>query len=125
MIFSLELHSLRITINISFILIFCRILFADFLHILLFHYFSFFCLTDITISCSAGEITTEELERIVTIIQNPRQYKIPDWFLNRQKDIKDGKYTQVLSNGLDNKLREDLELVSITKLGEREWFFLF
>lgn len=31
----------------------------------------------------------------MTIIQNPRQYKIPDWFLNRQKDIKDGKFTQV------------------------------
>ena len=26
---------------------------------------------------------------------NPRQYKIPDWFLNRQKDIVDGKYAQV------------------------------
>ena len=42
-------------------------------------------------------------------MQNPRQYKIPDWFLNRQKDIKDGKTGQVSSNGLDNKMREDLE----------------
>merc|ERR1712221_31180 len=31
------------------------------------------------------------------------------YFLNRKKDIKDGKYSQVLANGLDNKLREDLE----------------
>ena len=44
---------------------------------------------------SAGEITSEELERIVTIIQNPTQYKIPSWFLNRQRDIVDGKDTQV------------------------------
>ncbi|BFZ05819.1 hypothetical protein BsWGS_08858 [Bradybaena similaris] len=57
----------------------------------------------------AGELTEEEVERIVTVMTNPRQYKIPDWFLNRQKDIKDGRYTQVLSNALDNKLREDLE----------------
>ena len=35
------------------------------------------------------------MERVITIMQNPRQYKIPDWFLNRQKDIKDGKYSQV------------------------------
>lgn len=42
-------------------------------------------------------------------MQNPRQYKIPDWFLNRQKDIKDGKYSQCIANGLDNKFREDLE----------------
>lgn len=30
-------------------------------------------------------------------MQNPRQYKIPDWFLNRQKDVVDGKYSQVNS----------------------------
>lgn len=36
-----------------------------------------------------------QVERVVTIMQNPRQYKIPDWFLNRQKDIRDGKYSQV------------------------------
>uniref|UniRef100_A0A8I5NSX4 Small ribosomal subunit protein uS13 n=1 Tax=Papio anubis TaxID=9555 RepID=A0A8I5NSX4_PAPAN len=57
----------------------------------------------------AGELTEDEVERVITIMQNPRQYKIPDWFLNRQKDVKDGKYSQVLANGLDNKLREDLE----------------
>ena len=45
----------------------------------------------------------------MSIVQNPRHYKIPDWFLNRQKDIKDGKYSQVTSNALDNKFREDLE----------------
>jgi small subunit ribosomal protein S18e len=56
---------------------------------------------------SAGELTTEELERIVTIIQNPTQYKIPSWFLNRQKDIVDGKDGQILANGLDSKLRDD------------------
>jgi len=57
----------------------------------------------------AGEITSEELERIVTIIQNPTQYKIPAWFLNRQRDIVDGKDTQVLANSMESKLREDLE----------------
>lgn len=45
----------------------------------------------------------------MTIIQNPAQFKIPAWFLNRQRDIVDGKSYQVLSNGLDSKLREDLE----------------
>lgn len=42
-------------------------------------------------------------------MQNPRQYKIPDWFLNRRKDVKDGKFSQLLANNLDNKLREDFE----------------
>ena len=57
----------------------------------------------------AGELTAEEVERLVTIIQNPRQFKVPDWMLNRKKDTKDGKFSQVVSNTLDMKLREDLE----------------
>merc|ERR1712003_577106 len=64
---------------------------------------------DIPLNKRAGELSEEEVDKIVTIMQNPRQYKIPDWFLNRQKDVVDGKYSQVLSNALDNKLREDLE----------------
>lgn len=57
----------------------------------------------------AGDLNSDELERIVTIIQNPTQFKIPTWFLNRQKDIVDGKNYQILSNGVDSKLRDDLE----------------
>jgi ribosomal protein S13 len=60
-------------------------------------------------STRAGELNSDELERIVTIIQNPTQFKIPTWFLNRQKDIVDGKNSQILSNAVDSKLREDLE----------------
>merc|ERR1711911_425675 len=56
-----------------------------------------------------GELSEEEVERVITVMTIPRQYKIPDWFLNRQKVVKDGRFSQVLSNGLDNKLREDLE----------------
>lgn len=34
---------------------------------------------------SAGELNPDELERIVTIMQNPGQFKIPQWFVNRQR----------------------------------------
>lgn len=64
---------------------------------------------DVDATKRAGELTEEEVDRVVTIIGNPRQYKIPDWFLNRQKDIKDGKYSQVTSNNVDTKVRDDLE----------------
>ncbi|KAB0798132.1 hypothetical protein PPYR_09125 [Photinus pyralis] len=64
---------------------------------------------DVDLDKRAGECTEEEVEKIVTIMSNPRQYKIPDWFLNRQKDIVDGKYNQLMSSYLDSKLREDLE----------------
>jgi small subunit ribosomal protein S18e len=64
---------------------------------------------DIDLTKGAGELTEDEVKRVITTMQNPRQYKIPDWLLNRQKDVKDVKYRQVLASGLDNKLREDLE----------------
>jgi small subunit ribosomal protein S18e len=71
---------------------------------------------DIDLTKRAGELSEEEVysiiqlriyrrfkelpiyiqvEKLITIMANPRQYKIPDWFLNRQKDIKDGKFSQV------------------------------
>merc|ERR1712177_132736 len=64
---------------------------------------------NVDITKRAGELSEEEVERVITVMTNPRQYKIPDWFLNRQKDVKDGRFSQVLANNLDNKLREDLE----------------
>eukprot|EP00982_Pelagococcus_subviridis_P001935 14978-Pelagococcus_subviridis.AAC.4 len=57
----------------------------------------------------AGELSAAELESLMVIVANPRQFRIPDWFLNRQKDYKDGKYVQLTSNALDTKLRDDLE----------------
>ena len=64
---------------------------------------------DIDLNKRAGELTNDEVDRIITIVQNPRQFKVPDWMLNRKKDTKDGKFSQVVSNTLDMKLREDLE----------------
>merc|ERR1719194_137015 len=64
---------------------------------------------EVDLNKRAGELNNDEIERLVTIIQNPRQFKVPDWMLNRKKDFKDGKYSQVVSNTLDMKLREDLE----------------
>nr|GLL46725.1 40S ribosomal protein S18 [Ipomoea trifida] len=57
----------------------------------------------------AGELTAAEIDNLMTVVANPRQFKVPDWFLNRQKDYKDGNYSQVVSNALDMKLRDDLE----------------
>merc|ERR1712228_535529 len=64
---------------------------------------------EIDVNKRAGELSAAELEALMVVISNPRQFKIPDWFLNRQKDIKDGRYSQVISSALDTKLRDDLE----------------
>ena len=57
----------------------------------------------------AGELSAAELENIMSIVSQPRTYKIPDWFLNRQRDHKDGKFSQLTASALDTKFREDLE----------------
>uniref|UniRef100_A0A915CUN1 Ribosomal protein n=1 Tax=Ditylenchus dipsaci TaxID=166011 RepID=A0A915CUN1_9BILA len=41
---------------------------------------------------------------------------IPDWFFNRQKDIKDGKNSQVLSTNLESKNRDDFERMKKIRL---------
>ncbi|WFD30849.1 ribosomal 40S subunit protein S18B [Malassezia sp. CBS 17886] len=64
---------------------------------------------DVDLGKRAGELNSDELERIVNILQAPQEFKIPSWFLNRQKDITSGKDSQVLSNNVEGKLRDDLE----------------
>jgi len=57
----------------------------------------------------AGELSKDEIEKVVTIIQHPGQFKIPNWFLNRQKDFKTGTYSQIVSNNIASILRDDLQ----------------
>ncbi|OMJ25866.1 40S ribosomal protein S18 [Smittium culicis] len=71
---------------------------------------------DVNLEKRAGEMSSEELERLVTIIQNPLDYKIPTWFINRQKDITTGKFSHLVANGVDNALREDLERMKKIRL---------
>ena len=65
---------------------------------------------DIDLTKRAGELTKDEVKRVITIMQNPRQYKIPDWFLNRQKDVKDGKYSQVCVERGEEKEKQAVQL---------------
>ena len=57
----------------------------------------------------AGTLSNDEIERVVSVLAKPEDFKIPTWFLNRKKDPKTGGTMQLLSNGVDSKLREDLD----------------
>ena len=57
----------------------------------------------------AGTLTPEEIEKISDVLAEPLKYKIPAWFVNRQRDPKTGKTEHVTSNVVDIKLRDDLE----------------
>jgi len=71
---------------------------------------------DIDLNKRAGELSEEDIEALKTIIANPLQFNIPVWFLNNQKDHKDGKDTQVVSNQLDTKLRDNFERMKKIRL---------
>jgi small subunit ribosomal protein S18e len=64
---------------------------------------------DVDMDKRAGELTQKEMDDLVNVVQNPNEYKIPGWMLNRRKDFKDGKTSQISSNQIDAKLRDDLE----------------
>jgi small subunit ribosomal protein S18e len=51
----------------------------------------------------------KEITMVNDIISRPTEYMVPKWFLNRQKDPKTGGFSQLISNGLDTMMREDLE----------------
>ena len=64
---------------------------------------------EVDVNRRAGTLSNEEIELLCSIIANNKQYKVPNWFVNRQKDRVTGKTSQVVVNGLIGKVREDLE----------------
>lgn len=64
---------------------------------------------EIDVNERAGNMSNEEIEKLVAIINNPKQFKVPDWFLNRQRDIVTGKTSQCVINVLIGAVRGDIE----------------
>ena len=64
---------------------------------------------DVDMNKRAGELTPEEINKIVAVVANPTQFRIPTWYLNRQRDYKDGKNVQVYAQTVVTKLRDDIE----------------
>eukprot|EP00998_Keelungia_sp_KM082_P010956 NODE_7179_length_602_cov_87.802105_g7156_i0.p2 GENE.NODE_7179_length_602_cov_87.802105_g7156_i0~~NODE_7179_length_602_cov_87.802105_g7156_i0.p2 ORF type:complete len:174 (+),score=47.82 NODE_7179_length_602_cov_87.802105_g7156_i0:58-522(+) len=72
--------------------------------------FSILCCkkAEISLDRRAGTLNAEEIKRLTEVLQAPEKFKIPIWFLNRKKDPKEGKNSQLLSNQADAALRDDL-----------------
>eukprot|EP00178_Gracilaria_changii_P008697 TRINITY_DN2614_c0_g3_i1.p1 TRINITY_DN2614_c0_g3~~TRINITY_DN2614_c0_g3_i1.p1 ORF type:complete len:174 (+),score=33.06 TRINITY_DN2614_c0_g3_i1:54-524(+) len=71
---------------------------------------------DIDLNKRAGELSEEEIEAIKGIMAAPQQFDIPKWFLNRQKDRRDGTDLHLVANQVDSKLREDFERMKKIRL---------
>merc|ERR1712224_242267 len=57
----------------------------------------------------AGELSADEVNRLVAVIKNPLAFKVPLWFLNRQKDWATGANMHITANDMSGVLRNDLE----------------
>ena len=81
-------------------------------------------IAQIDLNKRAGELREADIEKISDIMMRPIgkyhllpkltllisiEYGIPKWFLNRQRCLKDGTYSQLIANMVDTRLREDLE----------------
>jgi small subunit ribosomal protein S18e len=64
---------------------------------------------EVEVDRRAGTLSNEEIEKLVAIINNPRQFKVPSWMLNRQRDFVTGKTNQVVINNLIGAVRSDIE----------------
>merc|ERR1712054_383805 len=61
---------------------------------------------EIDTSKRAGEFTSEQLEKIKNIVQDPQAFKIPRWCLNNQKEYKDGECKHVTATQVPGLLRD-------------------
>jgi len=64
---------------------------------------------EVDVDRRAGTLSNEEIEKLVAIIMNPKQFKVPDYFVNRQRDFSTGKTTHCSINVLIASVRQDIE----------------
>lgn len=57
----------------------------------------------------AGELSRQQVDKIVNTMAAPEAHGVPRWFLNRPKDRVEGTYTHLISNDIGARLRQDLE----------------
>jgi small subunit ribosomal protein S13 len=62
-----------------------------------------------------GFITDEDVAKIEKILKDPRKHGIPNWMLNRQKDMATGEDKHLIGPDLDFQLKMDLDYLMKTK----------
>ncbi len=56
-----------------------------------------------------GAIAEKDLNRIIEIVLNPIKSGIPNWMVNRKKDLRTGEDLHILGNRLDISLKRDID----------------
>jgi small subunit ribosomal protein S18e len=47
---------------------------------------------EVDLAKRAGELSASELESLMVVVSNPRQFRVPDWFLNRCVSARNGAH---------------------------------
>jgi len=63
----------------------------------------------VDITKRAGELTSEEQSKLLAIINAPRAFRIPNYFMNRRRDYKTNQDLHLKANEIAQKWREDFD----------------
>ncbi|KAL0234042.1 hypothetical protein PCE1_001080 [Barthelona sp. PCE] len=64
---------------------------------------------DVDTDKRCGELSSEEIDRLLTVINNPTEYKFPAWFMNMQRDPITGETGQLVSSDVVSHLRTAIQ----------------
>lgn len=62
-----------------------------------------------------GLLTEEQCDKLEEIIKNPVKFGVPNWMVNRQKDLRTGEFRHVSGTDIDLVLRMDLDRMRRTR----------
>lgn len=66
-------------------------------------------------SLRLGTLSEADVKRLEEILNNPASGGIPNWMLNRRKDLETGKDIHLLGSDLTLRVRDDIDLMKETK----------
>jgi len=58
-----------------------------------------------------GNFSTEQVEKIEEVLQEPAKYGIPQWLFNRRKDIETGENKHIITSDLTLQTQMDIKLM--------------
>ena len=74
------------------------------------------CLTlGLNLEEQIGYTSEEDIAKIEELLENPKEYGIPDWMLNRSNDYETGDDLHLIESDLDMTLRDDLNRMRKTR----------
>lgn len=62
-----------------------------------------------------GYIDEESVNKIEDVLENPQEYGIPEWLLNRRIDYATGETKHLIESDLDMTLRDDLNRMKMIR----------